>query len=287
MKSRIFKAKGSVREFLVNFYRVLRRPDMIILPGSLAFYFVLAIIPSLSLLSLGASVLNLSVDFIYDFISHSFSSEIADLILGVNLNNIAGFDFIITIIIGLYVASNGADAIIMTSNTIYNVESKSWLKRRFKAIGMTFIIVLLLTFMLIVPVFGNTIIALIEEVNLNELMTTRILAIFELIQGPITWLIIFLLIKVLYSVAPDVKKPSRVINYGALFTTIMFILGTKIYSIYVTNYAEYTALYGGLANIVVLMIWIYFLSYIFTVGIALNSQKDEDNMLKNGKYLKK
>lgn len=284
MKKRLKQAKSTIKDFFKNFYKVLRKPDMVILPGNIAFYFVLAIIPSLSLISYGASILNLSTDVIYDFIAHSFSSEIADLILGVNLSNVVGFDFIVTIIIGLYVASNGADAIILASNRIYNIDNKSWLKRRFKALGMTFLIVILLIFMLIVPVFGNTIISLIEEVNMNPIITVRIVAIFEFIQGPITWLIMFMLIKGLYSIAPDGKKSTRVVNYGALFTTIMFVVGTKVYSTYVTNYASYSALYGGLANIIVLMIWIYFLSYIFTIGMALNFEKDETNMLKNGKH---
>jgi len=283
VKSRIKKTNVIIKDFFNNFYKVLRKPNMIILPGNIAFYFVLAIIPALSLLSFGASILNLSTDVIYNFISHSFSSEIADIILGVNLNNIVGFDFIITIIVGLYIASNGADAIIMASNAIYNCKSKSWTKRRFKALGMTFLIVFLLLFMLIVPVFGNIIINLIKEVNINPTISNRFITIFELIQGPVTWLIMFLLIKGLYVIAPDERNKSRVVNYGALFTTIMFIVGTKIYSIYVTNYVSYTALYGSLANIVVLMIWIYFLSLIFTIGMALNYEKDEKNLLKNGK----
>lgn len=276
MRNRVNKAKGSVKEFFKNFYKVLRRNDMIILPGNLAFYFVLAIIPSLTLLSYGASILNLSTDVIYDFIAHSFSSDIADMILGVNLSSIEGIGFILTVIVGSYVATNGADAIILASNTIYNIENKSWIKRRFKALGMTFLIGLLLLFMLIVPVFGETIIGLIEEVNLNSAITFRIVTIFELIEGPITWIIMYIIIKMLYSIAPDNKK-TRVVSYGAIFTTVMFVVGTKIYSIYVTNYASYTALYGGLANIIVLMIWIYFLSYIFTIGMALNYEKDENS----------
>lgn len=282
MKNKIYKARGSITEFFKNFIKVLRKPNMVILPGNIAFYFVLAIIPSLSLLSYGASILNLSTDVIYNFIEKSFTSEIADLILGVNLSNVVGIDFIITIVVGSYVASNGADAIILASNTIYNIENKSWFKRRIKALGMTLLIVILLLFMLVVPVFGNTITNLVREVNIDPFITNRIVSVFELLAGPTTWLIMFVIIRMLYSIAPDQKKGKRVVNYGALFTTVMFIVGTKIYSMYVTNYSTYTALYGGLANIIVLMIWVYFLSYIFTIGMALNYEKDEINMLKNG-----
>ena len=282
MRKRLNNAKLTVKDFFKNIIKVLRRPDMVILPGNLSFFFVLAIIPSLSLISYGASILNLSVDYLYNFIANSFSAEIANLILGVNLSYEAGIHFFITVIVGFYIASNGADSIITTSNTIYGIENKSWLKRRIKALGMSLLIVILFIFMLIVPVFGNTIISLIEEVNLNSGVSRQIIAIFNLLEGPITWLIIFVIIKIIYKIAPDKKPKGRVINYGALFTTVGFIVGTKVFSLYVNNYANYSHLYGGLASIVVLMIWIYYLSYIFVVGMSLNSQKDDEKLLKNG-----
>ncbi len=285
MKKRIVNAKTTIKDFFKNFKAVLRRPDMIVLPGNLAFFFILAIIPSFSLISYGASILNLSVDFLYNFLAHSFGSDIANMILGVDFSANVGFHFFVVLILGFYMASNGADSIITASNTIYGIENKSWLKRRFKAFGVTFLFILLLVFMLIVPVFGNTITTLIKEVNINARVSAKIVQIFDIIKGPISWLFMFAIIRIIYAVAPDKKGhklEKRVINYGALFTTVGFIIGTKVYSWYVTNYASYTVLYGSLASIVVLMIWIYYLSYIFTVGIALNSQKDNDNLLKTG-----
>ena len=259
MKKRIDKAKNSVKDFLKNFYTVLRRPDMVVLPGNLAFYFFLAIIPILALLSYGASILNLSTDYLYNFMAKSFSNEIASLILGVNLSNNVGIHFFIASLFGFYIASNGANSIITTSNAIYGIENKSWGRRRLKTFGMTLLIVILLLFMLIVPVFGSTIIDLIKDVNLNEQVTLKIVEIFNLLKGPISWLIIFIIIKIIYAVAPDRKAKNRVINYGALFTTVCWILGTKVFSLYVTNIANYGALFGGLASIVVLMIWVNYL----------------------------
>ncbi len=282
MKKRIKNAKNTIKDFFENLFKVLRRSEMVILPGNVSFFLCLAIIPTFGLISYGASILNLSVDFLYNFLSSSFSKEIANLVLGVNLSNDAGIHFFITIIAGLYIASNGADSIIIASNTIYGIENKHWLKRRLKAMGLSFLFILLLTFMLIVPVFGNIIVDLIKEVNLNITITNNIAYVFNLLKGPLSWLFIFFVIRVIYALAPDKKRKERVINYGALFTTICFIIGTKVYSLYVTNYASYGVLYGGLASIVVLMIWIYYLSLVFTIGIALNSQKDENNLLKTG-----
>lgn len=284
VKNNVKKAQNTIKDFFDNFFKVLRRPDMIVLPGNLSFFFVLAIIPSLSLISYGAGVLNLSVDFLHNFMASSFSEDIANMILGVSYVDHVGIDFFITLLIGLYIASNGADSIITASNAIYGLENEAWVKRRIKACSLSFLIVCLLIFMLIVPVFGNNIVHLIEEVNINATVENRILAVFDFLKGPISWLIMFAIIKLIYVLAPNKRKikKRRVTNYGAIFTTVCWIIGTKVYSTYVTNYADYTALYGGLASIVVLMMWIYFLSYIFTVGIALNSQKDENNLLKTG-----
>ena len=48
-----------------------------------------------------------------------------------------------------------------------------------------------------------------------------------------------------------------------------------IYSFYISHFAHYANLYGGLAQFVILMVWLYLLAYIFVIGIAINSEKLE------------
>ena len=183
MKKRIDQAKYTIKDFFENFIKVLRRPDMVLLPGNLSFFFVLAIIPMFGLISYGASFLNLSTDVLYDFIESSFSSEMADIVLGINLGSTQGISFFVTVILGFYIASNSADAIIVASNTIYHIENKPFFKRRIKACGMSFLMLILLIFMLIVPVFGNTIISLVKDVNISGVVTSRIISIFDLLKA--------------------------------------------------------------------------------------------------------
>ena len=88
------KLKGELKEFFDNFIKVLKRPDMAILPGQLAFFFVLAIVPTITLISYGATALNLSTDVIFDFLSNAFSKDIAALLLNVpQTDNISGLSF--------------------------------------------------------------------------------------------------------------------------------------------------------------------------------------------------
>ena len=73
---------------------------------------------------------------------------------------------------------------------------------------------------------------------------------------------------------PDRGIPSYSVNGGAIFTTVGWILFTKLYSYYIINYANYSIFYGSLANIVILMVWVYFLSYVFVIGMAMNYHEE-------------
>ena len=277
------KLKNELKEFFDNFIKVLKRPDMAILPGQLAFFFVLAIVPTITIISYGASALNLSTDVIFEFLSNAFSKDIASLLLTVpETSNLSGIGFFIVVIVGYFTATNGPASIIVTSNIIYGEEPGSFFTRRLKAIIMTFFLVLLFIFMLVVPVFGTKIIELFQFVNLDSKKKKKVTTIITLLQGPITWLIMYFFIKILYTIAPNKKVKSKSVGYGALFTSVSWIIITYIYSYYINNIAYYSTFYGSLANIVILMIWIYLLAYAFTIGMALNYRKEEVELEKTG-----
>lgn len=276
------KINGKFKEFLDNFKKVLVKPEMAILPGQLAFFFVLAIVPTITLITYEAALLNLSTYAIYDFIDSAFSSDIANMLLSTSNESEKGIGFFLVVIIGYFIASNGPASIIVTSNTIYDEKQESFLKRRIKSIIMTFVLVLLFIFMLIVPVFGKKIVELFSLVNLNPDISSNVAIIINILQGPITWLIMYFFIKILYTMAPNKKIKRKHVGYGALFTTVSWVIITYIYSYYINNVAHYTTFYGGLANIVILMFWVYLLAYAFTIGMALNYRREEIELEKTG-----
>ena len=270
-----------IKKGFSNFLKVLKRPEMEILPGHLAFSFVLSIVPTLTILTFIASALNVSLDIITDFIGKAFSSDFANMLLGVNMEITADFNFFLTLFIGYFIASNGAASIIVSSNTIYGIKNAGFFKRRLKAFIMILIIILLFVFLLIFGVFGNKIIEMLRYMDLSKDIFTNLTLIISVLKGPVSWFIIFLFVKIIFTMAPDKKIPSREVNKGAVFTTCGFIIITYIYSLYTTNFARYDVFYGNLASIVVLMIWLYLLSYVFTIGLALNYRQEVLALEKN------
>ncbi len=273
--------KARVKAFFKNFWNVIKRPDMAILPGQLAFFLGLSIVPTVTLIGFVATRLNLSMDFIYSFLSKTFNADIASFIVP-TLSDAPGLKFVLYLILGYIIASNGAASIIVTSNAIYNIPNGNYFKRRLKAIVMTFFLVLLFTFILIVPVFGDKIILLLEYINISSKVTENIIVTFNVLKGPVSWFIMFLLIKIIFTMAPDRKIPSSYVNYGAIFTTVFWVLVTMAYSFYINDVANYNLFYGGAANIVILLLWVYLLSYIFVIGMALNYREEKIKLEKTG-----
>lgn len=275
--------REKVKRGVHNFFKTIRRPEMEILPGHLAFSFFLSIVPTLTILTYVASAMNVSLDFITNFISHAFSADFASMLLGVNMTVTADFNFILTLIIGYVIASNGAASIIVSSNTIYGIKNSNFFKRRIKAFVMILIIILLFVFLLIFGVFGNKIIEMLQIMDISQKIITNITLLISVLKGPVSWFIIFVFIKIIFTMAPDKKISSHEVNKGAIFTTVGFIVVTYIYSLYTTQFARYDVFYGNLASIVVLMIWFYLLSYMFTIGLALNYREEVISLEKTAK----
>ena len=275
-----------VRRFIKNFVNVLFEPEMLILPGQLAFFFFLSVVPIITLISYAASFLNLPIDFISSFLTNAFGKSTAEYIVPMVSGVTLSTGYIVTLLVGYFIASNGASSMIITSNTIYGIKDAGFLRRRVKALIMTLFIVILFIFILVIPVFGDTIIDLIKFVNFNSSVTKNIELIFNILGGPLSWFIIFFFIKILYTMAPDRKIPSSYVNYGAVFTSAGWIVATILYSNYINKFANYDIFYGGLANIVILMLWVYLLAYIFVIGLALNNRR-EINMLERTSQIQK
>ena len=266
--------KISNKNIFKRFWYAFWRSEMLVLPGQIAFFLFLSIVPTITLISYACAYLNISNDLVQQLLSNAFGKDISNLVTPILTATEITPAFFISLGVGYFLASNGMSSIIVASNTIYGIKDSGFFKRRLKAIVMELVIVLLFLFILIVPLMGDSIINLLHYFNLDTSTTATIIGTFNFLSGPFSWLIIFLFIKTIYTMAPDKKFSSRHVTGGAIFTTISWIAITSLYSFYINNYANYSAFYGSLANIVILMIWVYLLSYAFVIGMAMNYHQD-------------
>lgn len=262
--------KTKLKRYFKKLIKVLRKPEMNILPGNMAFYFVLALIPLLTIIILVASYFSISIDLVADLVKDIFPNQVSDTIIA--LISGKGFDSNIGIfnIVAFAVATNGTYSIITASNTLYKVEENDMLKDRIKSVLILIIIVILLFFLLLVPILGGQILSLLESI---EIFDGKLMFIYDLVKWPISFLIIYFNIKLIYAISPSKQIPSNETTYGAFFTTVIWVISTVVFSYYVTYFAKYDVLYGNLSTIIMLMIWMYVLCYVFVLGMAINATK--------------
>ncbi len=275
--------KTKIADILSKIILILRRPDMNILPGHLAFFFVLALIPLLTLVTFFATIFNIPIHEISNTVGN-LPNGIVEILKPAFTATSITFGNIIILLISFFVASNGADAVILTSNKLYNINKSSIVERRIKAIIVTIIFICLFLFMLLIPVFGNIIIELISNF-VNDTVYKSIKTIYNILQFPLSLLFVYFNIKVIYTIAPDKKIKSKDVSNGAVFTTISWVVISQIYAFYINNLANYSRIYGNFTNIIILMLFIYLLSTIFVIGMALNAYKNElnDEISKTGR----
>ncbi len=262
-----------MRTLFRNVLNHIKRPEMRVLPGQLAFFFVISIIPIVALVGAIASCFSVSTSSLTGTLKEILPSSILSVLLPIISGEGLNFNMAIFFISAFLLASNGAHSMIITSNTIYKIQDDDYIKRRIKAIFMTVILVLLIFFLLLVPAFGDLIIRFIKEGIENEQLSTIIGKIYMILEYPVSLFLIYFNIKLLYTIAPDAQIKSSTTTPGAIFTTISWLIATKIYAIYVEKFLNYDIFYGSISNLLILLLWVYILAYIFTLGMSLNASK--------------
>ncbi len=264
------------KRWLKEIFKIIKTPNMLILPGNLAFFLVLSITPIVTLIGFGASLLGISIDSVLNFLNDTLPQEIIDTLLPFISGNGIDTNVVIFMIIGFFLASNGPHSLITTSNTLFEIEKDSYLKSRIKAIFMTIIMIFLLFFALIILGFGNLILNMILSMKIFVGVNTSIYWWFSLLKWPIAFILFFYMIKIIYTMSLNHKISSKYMNRGSIFTTVCTIIATFIYSYYVSHFADYDLFYGSVSNIMIMMVWIYIISYVLVLGIAINAKMYKD-----------
>lgn len=259
------------RGFFKKIIELIKKPELRILPGQLAFFLVLSLIPLVALIGAIASALSIPVDTIRSAIDGAVPKAVADIIANVMTAQGLNFNVVAFFVAAFVLASNGANSMIITSNEIYKIKSEGYFKRRIKAILMTVSLVCLFFFLLVVPVWGDTIFEIIAGSISKNIPIDFIYRLFKLLQYPITIIILYFNIKLIYVIAPDEKIESTSATKGSIFTTVGWILATEIYSFYIATFSNYSLFYGSISNVIILLLWVYILSYIFVLGMILNA----------------
>src|SRR5690625_3916513 len=248
-----------------------KKDNVPILAAAQAYYYLLSIVPLLVVCFAIIPYLHMDPNEVMLFLEDVLPSGIAE-VFEENIVNIIqtpkGGLLTIGIIGALWSASKGVDAFIKATNEAYGVdETRSFIKIKGIALLLTVGVVVSFAVALLLPVFGNVILTLLN--NLFQI-DTSIVIVLQLMRWVIGILAITLILLVLYRVAPNKKLPIKHILPGALSASTLWLLISLGFSFYVSNFGSYSTTYGSLGGIIILMIWFYLTGLILMIGAEIN-----------------
>lgn len=258
-----------IKNGIKKIYEITQKPAMLVLPGQVAFSLFLSIFPIITLIGFVATKFNVSLTNLIEWFGGVLPESLSEFLLihgSANAGNIITFT-----IIGFFVASNGPWSLLVAINTIYEVPQDNEIKRRVKAIIMSMILVFMFIVIAVILAFGNQILVFLMSFDKLSLITKTIYNLFSALKWPIMALFIFFSLKIIFTMLTPPHVNSKSTNLGSLFTTIVWMIVTAIYSYYTVNFADYSLFYGSISSIITFMLWIYMLSYVLVIGISINS----------------
>jgi membrane protein len=80
---------------------------------------------------------------------------------------------------------------------------------------------------------------------------------------------------VIYRYGPSREQPRwQWVSVGAVTATVIWLLGSAAFSIYVRNFGNYNETYGALGGVIILLIWLWLSAFIVLLGAELNSEME-------------
>lgn len=174
----------------------------------------------------------------------------------------------ITIIVALWSAGKGVLAMTTGLNCVYHCrETRNYLILRLRSTLYTVMFLLVILFLLLLSVFGNSLnIFIAEHIPIFEEFADRMIEL-RAVLTPIV-LVAFLLL--IYKFLPNRKDKFIRRLPGAVFTAIGWMAISWIFSVYVDVFTGFSSMYGSLTTIVLIMLWMYFCMYCILLGGELN-----------------
>ena len=118
------------KTFMKRVLEIIKKPEMRILPGQLAFFLLLSIIPLFAIIAVVAAKFSLSIESLIQVINQNLPKEVADFIIQIIGGKSISMNIVIFCVSGFILASNGPHSMIISSNILYKVKVKDFLTRR-------------------------------------------------------------------------------------------------------------------------------------------------------------
>ncbi|MBO2545411.1 MULTISPECIES: YihY/virulence factor BrkB family protein [unclassified Salegentibacter] len=172
----------------------------------------------------------------------------------------------IAFLVSIFLMTNGINAIFTGFEFSYHTNAnRSIIRQYLVAVGISLIMALLLLLTIILVVYLTYAMDDLKELGLATDGGAAIVKYVGFV------LLIYIVVAMLYYFGTKEARQARFFSIGALFTTLLIIITTYFFGLYIENFSAYNELYGSIGALLILMVYIWLNSNILLLGFELNA----------------
>jgi len=262
-------------ELVRRTWREVIEDDVLGLAAQLSYYFFLALFPAILFLLALASFFSLSnvTDDVARSLGPFVSPQVLELIQE-QMRRLANNDNSGLLTFGvagaLWSSSAAIVSIVGALNRAYDIEeARPWWKVRLIAIGLTLgvaaIVVIALSLVLVGPWLATKL-GHVTGLGAPFAWTWLVL------QWPLVFAMVAIAIGLIYYFGPDAEQDWAWITPGAIAATILWLVVSLLFKIYVANFTDYEGSYGVVGAVIVVLLWFYLSGIAILTGAELNAE---------------
>jgi membrane protein len=263
----------TLKELAVRTWRESNEDNVFGRAAELAYYFLLALFPMLIFLTSMVGFMPGVQDNIINSVGKVVPAQAMELVrqfLVDVVSNRSGGLLSFGVLGTLWAASNGVASVIETLNVAYDVkEGRPWWKMRVVAVGLTVALSLLVVGGTILIMFGDKLIMwLADLIGIGP----QLAVVWQIVDYVLGLALLFVGIQLIYYFGPNLEQEWEWITPGAIFAVAAIILGSLVLSVYLRFAPDYSATYGSLGAVIILMLWLYLMGLVVLIGGEINSE---------------
>jgi len=174
----------------------------------------------------------------------------------------------IVFILTIFLMTNGINAIFSGFEFSYHVTiNRNFFKQYIVALVVSVFLALMLLVTVVIIVYSEYIIGTLKS---EDFISNDVFWI-STIRYLIFVILVYMVIAILYYYGIKEGKTIRFFSIGALVTTLLFMLTTYFFGIYIENFSNYNELYGSIGALLIMMLYIWINSNLLLLGFELNA----------------
>lgn len=227
--------------------------------------FIFSILPYIPIKNFTETLLEIIRDILPGNVSHTSTFIIEDI-----KQHQKGGIITLGFLLSIFFATNGVAGIITSFNKTYHVhETRKPLKIRLVSLLLVFLLSVIAIFSITFIIMGkNAFMYLLENQYLQSNVTMNIIRFSRWI---IVALMFFFIISFIYFYAPAKRGRYRFMSAGSTLATILSLIVSIIFKYWFNHFVKFNILFGSIGSLMVILLWLYFISIILLIGFELNA----------------